>query len=209
VDESLRTQKEAVALILEKLREEGLYWYNSSAEEGFDPISKYGNGNYSFSEIDDLARLSKISCSSLPSRKIVVLPPPKGEDDPLLGLWLKWNFDKNPFEFRIFMGFWYKKNSSKNFICFRFETPEKGINHDYYHCQVCKDFGDSGVVSEAVCVPKFFPTIPVKATNIVELIICVVMAIRGRKNTKSFIKKILIEPVSLDNQWLKKAFLSI
>ena len=192
---------------MEKLREEGRNWYRMIEQQELNPFDERTTGNFSIAEDDQLRRFSERSRSSLPAGRIIVLAPPLNLDNkPLLGLWLKWNFDSQPLEFRIFMGFWSKVEEKKNFFCIRFEAPESESNHDYYHCQICQDFADRGNVPQAACVPKYFPAIPLNASNIVETAVCAIMAVRGRRKTKNFIEKLLADPVLSSNKWLHKAY---
>jgi hypothetical protein len=120
--------------------------------------------------------------------------------------WHKWDFAANPFEFRLFLGQWSQIRSTKTFIAFRFEAPEMREQHNYHHCQPCRDFGDRNPVPHAVLISQRFPTIPVNATNIVELTICALMACMGHKGMKAFVRKLLRDSSAADNAPLKTAY---
>ena len=131
------------------------------------------------------------------------MKPSRREVEAVLGLWLSWNFDGNPIEFRLFIGQWAKIGAKKKFIGFRFETPEQGEEHDYFHCQPCRNLGDKIPIDEAADISENFPTIPLNASNIVELTLCAIMATMGRKRARKFVQGILATDSS---QTLRNAY---
>ena len=59
------------------------------------------------------------------------------------------------------------------FLGFRYETPEDGDNHDYYHAQPCQSMGD-GVRSRwtnALPISERNPTFPLAAQSSLELLL--------------------------------------
>ena len=140
-----------------------------------------------------------------PTRKILVMSPSGSEEEEILGLWLRWNFDSTPFAFRLFIGQWAKVGGTKTFLAFRYDAPEKGDKHDFYHCQPCRNFGDKEHVPNAAVVYQHFPTIPINASNIVELTVCALMACMGHSHLKDFRRELLRNPAA-DNARLRAAF---
>ncbi|WBY08132.1 hypothetical protein PIB19_00825 [Sphingomonas sp. 7/4-4] len=198
-------EHDAVILLLERLKTEGLNWYRNAKTSDVDMFERRISGNFSIFEGGEIHTIGRKPTGSFPSKKILIMPPSGREDEAILGLWLKWDFAANPFEFRLFLGQWSEIGGIKTFIAFRFEAPETGEQHCYYHCQPCRDFGDRDPVPHAALVSHRFPTIPLNATNIVELTVCALMASMGNKAMKSFVQKLLRDSAA-DNAPLKAAY---
>jgi hypothetical protein len=200
-------EHDAVILILDRLKNEGLEWYRHAELADVDMFERRISGNFLIFEGGELHTIGRKPAGSLPSKKILVMRPSRREDEAILGLWLKWNFTTNPFEFRLFVGQWSEIGGKKTFNAFRFDAPEVGDQHNYYHCQPCSDFGDKDPVPHAALVSHSFPTIPINASNIVELTICALMACMGYKDMKAFVKKLLRDSSAAGNEFLKQAYL--
>ena len=198
-------EREAVRLLLESLKADGLNWYRRAKIAEVRMFERRVSGNFSIFESGEHHTLPNKPVGSLPSRKILIMRPSGSEQEEILGLWLRWNFDVAPFAFRLFIGQWAKVNGTKTFIAFRFEAPEQGDKHDYFHCQPCRNFGDKELVPNAALVSEHFPTIPINASNIVELTVCALMACMGHKDVKAFIRHLLRNSAA-DNAPLKSAF---
>lgn len=87
----------------------------------------------------------------------------------------------------------------------RIDVPEQGEEHNYYHCQPWRNFGDKDLVPNAALVSQRFPTIPLNASNIVELTVCTLMASMGHKKMKGFVRKLLGDSATASNASLKTA----
>lgn len=198
-------EREAVRLILESLKTQGLGWFRHAKSEQADVFAHRTSGNFSIFEGGEHHTLPKKPIGSLPAKKILVMQPSGSEQEEILGLWMRWDFDKNPFAFRLFLGQWAKVDGTKTFIAFRFEAPEEGEKHNFFHCQPCRNFGDKELVPHAALVSEHFPTIPINATNIVELTMCALKACMGQSGVKKFVQKLLSDPAA-DNAPLKAAF---
>lgn len=197
-------EREAVRLILDSLQAAGLSWYRHAKTTEVDMFERRISGNFSIFDGGEHHTLPKKPAGNLPTKKILVMPPSGSEEDEILGLWLRWDFETTPFAFRLFVGQWAKVDDAKTFIAFRFEAPEKGDKHDFYHCQPCRNFGDKERVPHAALVSEHFPTIPVNASNIVELTVCALMACMGHSHLKAFGRKHLRNSAA-DNGPLKAA----
>ena len=197
---------DAVTLILERLKTEGLSWYRSAARSDVDVFERRVSGNFSVFDSGELHQIGRKPAGSLPSKKILIMPPLGKEKESVLGMWLRWDFDADPYEFRLFLGHWSEIEGEKSFIAFRFEAPEKGEEHDFYHCQPCRNFGDKDKVPHAVPVSEHFPTVPINASNIVELTACAIMAVFGRKETRRFFQKMMRESGFSTNNALRTAY---
>lgn len=197
---------EAVVLILDRLKTQGLDWYRNAKSEDVDLFERRISGNFSIFDGGEIHTIGRKPKSHFPAKKILVMPPSGCEEEEILGLWLRWDFVAEPFEFRLFLGQWSEIEGKKTFIAFRFEAPEQGEEHNYFHCQPCRDFGDREKVPNAALVSHRFPTIPVNASNIVELTICALMSTMGHKKMKGFIRKLLRDSASASNAALRAAY---
>lgn len=198
-------EHDAVVLILDRLKREGLEWYRRAKADDVRMFERRISGSFSIFEGGEIHTIGRKPVGNLPPKKILVMHPSGREEEAILGLWLNWNFEADPFEFRLFVGQWSEIDGSKTFIAFRFETPERGDEHDYYHCQPCRNFGDKEQVPNAALVSHRFPTIPINASNIVELTVCALMACMGHKNMKAFVRRLLRDSAA-DNGSLKIAY---
>jgi hypothetical protein len=201
----MREERDGVRLMLESLKAAGLEWYRTAKTADFNMFQRRSSGNFSIFRTGEHHTLPNKPEGSLPSKKILLMPPSGSEDEEILGLWLRWNFDADPFAFRLFIGQWARVEGEKTFIAFRFEAPETGDKHDYFHCQPCRNFGDKEDVPDAARISEHFPTIPINAENIVELTLCALMSCMGHSDAKKFVRNLLTGSAS-DNAPLKAAF---
>lgn len=199
-------QFEAVQLILNRLNSEGLEWFRNAVpdEEAFlrQPASE-GFGVFDGRQIHEIGRKPN---GSFPGKKFLIMQPGAKETEAVLGLWLRWDFREDTHEFRLFLGQWAVVEKVDTFGAFRFETPEAGDVHNYYHCQPCRNFGDKENLKNSVLFSERFPTIPLNASNIVELTLCALMAALGRQKTKTFVRSLLRQGTGSENSALKSAY---
>lgn len=197
---------DAVVLILERLKAEGLEWYRSAKAEDLDLFERRISGSFSIFDGGEIHTVGRKPKGNFPAKKILVMPPSGREEEAILGLWLRWDFDAEPFEFRLFLGHWCEIEGQKTFLAFRFEAPEQGEEHNYYHCQPCRNFGDKEKVPNAALVSQRFPTIPVNASNIVELTVCALMSSMGHKKMRGFVRQLLKDSSAASNASLAAAY---
>ena len=200
-------QQAAVRLILERLSTEGREWYRGAKGEDVDFFEKRVSANFAMLDGKEIHNIGRKPEGAFPTKKILLTKPSSKEKEAVVGFWLRWNFNQTPAEFRLFLGLWYETNGERNFNGYRFETPETGEEHDYFHCQPCRNFGDKDLLPEAALVSERFPTIPLNASNIVELTVCALMATLGRKKMNQFLRKLLMSSGGSDNGFLKNAYL--
>ena len=200
-------EHEAVILLLSRMQAHGLQWYRGAKIDEVDFFERRISGGFQILDGGEVHTVGRKPRGSLPSKKIIVMPPSGKETDAVLGLWLKWDFEAQPFEFRLFLGQWSEIEGSRTFVAFRFEAPEQGDEHCYYHCQPCRDFGDRDPLPNAALISHRFPTIPVDASNIVELTVCALMASMGHKKMKAFVRKLLTDAAADSNEPLRQAYL--
>lgn len=199
-------QQDAVILLLDRLRGDGIKWFREAMQDDLDLLERRITGNFKPFEGLEIQTIGRKPKGNFPAKRILLMQPSRKEAEAVLGLWLIWNFEADPIEFRLFVGQWAKIDKGVRFACFRFETPELGDEHDYFHCQPCNNFGDREPVPGAAPISQRFPTIPMNASNIVELTICALMATMGRKKMKEFVQKLLRVPAAASNEVLLTAY---
>lgn len=180
-------EQNAVALIFEQLASEGIDWYRHSSEEGVSFFSTRLQGTYSLLDKPAVARVRYTRSSSFGLREIALLRPPEGHPAPLLAIWLRWDFDATPAKCGFYTGLWTRIEADHRFIGFRFETPEEGEQHGFYHCQPCRNLGDREA-DEATAVPisERVPTLALHAGNSAELALNIVLSMRGKLGLERF-----------------------
>lgn len=66
------------------------------------------------------------------------------------------------------------------FLGFRYETPEEGDNHNYFHAQPCRNMGGrEAPVVHALPVGERNPTWPLAAASALELLLCLFTSLYG------------------------------
>lgn len=202
----MQRQKEAVFQILNQISQQGMDWYRGAKLEQSDLLRSRSSEKYELIDTSELWNIGSQPSGSFSSKKFLVLEPHTHDKEPFLGIWLRWDFTGERPEFSLFLGFWSIVNDEKSFVAFRFEAPEIGSEHDYYHCQPCRNFGDKEDLPEAVAISDRFPTIPLNAGNIVELTVCALMSTLGREKAKAFMLSLLKDSEAGSNEYLVGAY---
>ena len=110
---------------------------------------------------------------------------PRREHSAVTAVWCQWDFNADVPKCGFYFGIWSEQDALPNpvdgkftaFWGFRYETPEEGHNHDYYHAQPCQSMGNREVVAHAVPVSTRYPTFPLAATSSLELLLCFFVSI--------------------------------
>jgi hypothetical protein len=184
-------EQRAVALIFEHLHQEGLEWFRLSNAPGvafYERLKK----RYTLLDRGGVDKIRWTAASQFPIRNVAVVVPPTHHPDPLLALWCRWDFSQTPARCGFYVGFWAKIIEDHSFVGFRFESPEDGDQHNYYHCQPCRNLGDRETPEElAVAISERAPTFGLPADNSAELALNVVLAMRGRAGLEKFRRSLL------------------
>jgi hypothetical protein len=200
-------EQRAIALIFEKLYADGLQWYRRSNAAG---ATHFANNLKAVYSIVDRSRVEQIRWSersSFPARHVAILVPPDRDPEPLLAVWCRWDFDLEPARCGFYIGLWTKLRVSHEFVGFRFESPEDGEQHDFYHCQPCRNLGDRGSPEPtAVAISEYVPTLALHADNSAELALNIVLAMRGKLGLEQFRRAIMLEPEARNSEILKQGF---
>lgn len=201
-------EQRAVALIFDRLHMEGLEWYRKSNAPGVAFYTARLKATYSVVDPTRVADIRWRPASQFPSRHIAILCPPDRDPEPLLAVWCRWNFEMNPAKCGFYIGLWTKIGGTHNFVGFRFESPEEGDQHDFYHCQPCRNLGDQAHPdSRAVAISEFVPTLGLHAENSAELALNIVLAMRGKRGLERFRRSLMeAEAEARNSDILKRAF---
>lgn len=197
---------EAVHLILTGLFTEAREAYRNELRADRELLQNRAAAGFAVVEDHDLIKIKRKASGKLPDRKFLYVGSPKHTRDPITGIWLRWDFEQTPYEFRLFLGHWSKVEEDRSFVAFRFDAPEVGEDHNFFHCQPCRNFGDRDPVPKAALVSEHFPTVPLLASDIVELTICAVKALKGQKDAKSFLSGLIRDSGSASNRALGDAY---
>ena len=128
--------------------------------------------------------------------------PPRREAH-MAAIWCKWHHGVR-MDCWFFLGIWL---GDGQFIAFRFEPPERGDNHNYYHSQPCRNMGWEGTPDYgAIRVPERSPTWPLPAESSLDLLLCLVVSIQGMIGLRSLKKRIDRGGIVRNSKLLAKAF---
>lgn len=185
------SEQEAVFFILETLARRGEAYARKAA--ALPPRMLEAASSHSILAANNVSQLRSTTTAqgSLGNASVIRLQPPSHFSDRLVVLWCRWDFSQTPARCGYYYGNWFllsapNANSASGpkvlgFLGYRFETPEIGQNHNYYHCQPCLNFGtkDDPPVSHAIERSTYDPTWPIAASNSVELLLCLVLSLYG------------------------------
>ncbi len=120
----------------------------------------------------------------LPEGRAIYLRPPPQEKAAVAAVWCRWDFEAPISSCGFYYGNWSRQQAVGRddvaFVGFRYETPEMGDNHDYYHAQPCRSMGfDRLPVTNSLPISVRYPTFPLLATSSLELLLCLVISIYG------------------------------
>ena len=194
-----KEERKAIWQVLKALLIEGEEWVGQqSSKRGtnttspFEPLKQRSLESYQH----------KPSGAFKPGVGIQVKPPCR--EVRMSALWCKWDFNGERSGCWFHLGIWL---NDVRFIAFRFEPPEQGDNHNYYHSQPCRTMGWQGDPTyEALAMPKRNPTWPLPAASSLELLLCLVVSIRGMVGFKELEERIEAGAATRRNRPLNKAF---
>ena len=123
----------------------------------------------------------------------------------MAAIWCKWHFHGVRMDCWFFLGIWL---GDGQFIAFRFEPPERGDNHNYYHSQPCRNMGWEGTPDYgAMRVPERNPTWPLPAESSLDLLLCIVVSsIQGMIGLRNLKQRIDRGGIVRNSKLLAKAF---
>ena len=148
--------------------------------------------------------------------KVIWLRPPVKDPAAMAGIWCRWNYEKVLPKCGFYYGLWSAQpgfppvdmaDQAKHpaFVGYRFETPEQGDNHNFYHAQPCRSMGAlDDPVEHGLPISERDPTWPLAASNALELLLCLVTSLYGMSGLAR-LRDAINEEVSVRNNPLLKA----
>ena len=122
----------------------------------------------------------------------------------MAALWCKWRFHDARMDCWFSLGIWL---GDGQFIAFRFEPPEQGDNHSYYHSQPCRNMGWQGTPEyKAMRLPERNPTWHLPAASSLDLLLCLVVSIQGMIGLRELKQRIDRKGSGRQNKRLDAAF---
>ena len=166
-------ERKAIWYVLRELLREGSEWLRNHSSEGARNLGR------EYALLDERSLESHLKYNphgNFQPGEVIQVEPPLREVR-ASALYCKWRFEGEQAGCRFYVGFWLDND---HFTGFRFESPEPG-NHSYFHSQPCRSMGWEGppVQSSALQMPERNPTWPLPAESSLELLLCLVLAIRG------------------------------
>lgn len=154
----------------------------------FSPLGRY-----------DLDPLEYQSTGQFPVDRVIYMEPPSSEKLAVAALWCRWDFNADLPRCGFYLGIWSAQRGFPNpnsghkhpaFTGFRYETPEDGDNHDYYHAQPCRSMGGDEAVRCALPISPRVPTFPLAAQSSLELLLCLFTSGYGMADMKKLQSKV-------------------
>jgi hypothetical protein len=149
--------------------------------------------------------------------QIVFLKPPATDPSAVAGVWCRWDFETTPPSCGFYYGVWSaqppfpkadpeSKERHTAFVGYRFETPEDGDNHNFYHAQPCRSMGaKDDPIEHALPISNRDPTWPIAAENALELLLCLVTALYGMRGLADLQNRVLVDPKTRSNTHITTA----
>jgi hypothetical protein len=159
---------------------------------------------------------------SFDDTKVLFLEPPAKEGTAVAALWCRWDYEQDPPRCGFYLGLWslqppFPKPSDGAsvrhhvaFIGYRFETPEYGTNHNYYHAQPCRSMGQKDdQIESALPISYRMPTWPIAATCALELLLCFVASMYGMNGLQRLQDDLNSDVAARSNRLLQSAMKEI
>src|SRR5688572_23141313 len=147
---SWQQRREALAIVFEWLISYGEGWYRDETVRPLDHVQKVVDSHYStmtrreVEELRDGAHKNELDFSP----QVILIRPPLGENRALAVLQCSCSQVGGTTRCALYYGLWFMMTewegmkavdgkSAPVFMGYRFESPEHGNNHNYYHAQPC------------------------------------------------------------------------
>ena len=149
--------------------------------------------------------------------EVIYVKPPTSERTAVAAIWCHWDFDLRLPKCGFYFGIWCDRQGTPPedriasarhtaFLGLRYETPEDGDNHNYYHAQPCRSMAASRTpVAEALPIPDRYPAFPLAATSSVDLLLCLVTSIHGMNGLTGLRTNVLNSETMRGNECLRQS----
>ena len=187
-----REEQKGILCVLRSLRRSGEEWRRS-----YEPSPAMASIDAAMSRFTaitetDLQRyiLHTGLSGHFKSDEVIYIRPPAKVEPAASALWCRWDFAGDSAGCGFYLGTWWKTRTQTLgtgscggrivFVGYRYETPEKGNNHNYFHVQPCRSMGGRDQkVPEALPATERNPTWPLAANTALDLLLCVFTSLYG------------------------------
>lgn len=216
-------EQKVIYRVLERLRESGDDWLRYRAKSAEEPY-KVARGRYSAVSQNDLlnALVHGGLKGQLDHTQVIFFEPPAKEVGSVAALWCRWDYETDLPRCGFYFGLWSSElafpapkitdypQKHVAFIGYRFETPEDGDNHNFYHAQPCRSMGrKDDEVEVSLPVSSRMPTWPIAASNALELLLCLVAALYGLEGLREVRNKLYQDVKLRTNAELRNALVAV
>lgn len=173
----------AIHSVLSLLLNDGSDWVRFG-KEATTSVLDVARGQCTPIKKSELDPMLHKTAGRLPKGSAIYLRPPPKEESAVAAVWCRWDFNTPTSSCGFYYGNWSQQQASGRddvaFWGFRYETPEMGDNHHYYHAQPCRSMGyDRSPVRGSLPISDRYPTFPLLAKSSLELLLCLVISIYG------------------------------
>ena len=155
--------------------------------------------------------------SQFPNNRVIYIKPPKREKTAVAVVWCRWNFDSELLSCGFQFGIWSTQDypnacacrKQTVFVGFRYETPEDGETHNYYHAQPCRSIGGRNEIAYALPISTRNPTFPLAAKSSLELLLCLVISVYGMDGLTELLSGVSSDPLMRQDKYLYDALRKI
>ena len=195
-------ERKAIWYVLRELHRGGQDWIRNT--QGSDEVRIAAERRFSPLGEHDLERHLRHGAESGDfGQQALYVTPPRLECEAAAAIWCKWYFGNEQAACWFYLGLWL---AERGFVGFRYEMPESGGNHNYYHSQPCQTMGSRDeVIPGALAVPERNPTWPLVAKSALELLLCLVVSIHGMNGLSQLKSDMMKDAAIRQDQLLKDA----
>ena len=211
-------EQKAILSVLRLLLIEGEEWNRFARPPGTNEAAKVAEGRFDPLTRNELDRyLLYSSKGRLGDGQVIYIEPPAKDPSAVAAIWCHWDFDLVVPRCGFYFGIWSagrklplreasEQHEHPTFLGFRYETPEDGDNHNYYHAQPCRSMAArQKPIEEALAIPDRHPTFPVAAKSSVELLLCLVTSIYGMRGLNRLKSSMSGDATTLRNRTLSRS----
>ena len=187
-------EQKAILSVLLLLQRSGEQWRSFDRPAAATTAENVATGSFTPITARELERyfLHSGASGQFDFNEVVYVRPPEKEKSAVSALWCRWDFSGVAAKCGFYLGTWWRAHKAAMnavacggrvvFLGFRYETPEEGDNHDYFHAQPCRSMGDRDLpVVQALPITERNPSWPLAARTPLDLLLCLVASMYGRR----------------------------
>lgn len=216
-------EQKAICHVLRLLRSDWAEWERHHRPNAAMPAVRVAEGKFTPLEESELEShlIYRGKTGQFEEDRVVYLKPPGKDPSSVAGVWCRWDYEKTPPQCGFYIGLWSAQPAfpkvvppaderHTGFVGFRYETPEIGCNHNFYHVQPCRSMGEKDdPIEHAIPISHRDPTFPLAATTALELLLCLVTSLYGLKGLVALREKVLNDSKAQKNRLIAEALSNI